>query len=338
MAPNEGDLVRHTVERLVVTLRSLEEKEQFNESLLSTIDEVSEKHLRNWKDGAMLVRVKQQRISGCVTEIERDLQHFRNKLCDRLRNYLLGYEHLPQHKNLLAALNLPPEMVAQVRGGGSFSRDTRHSVSAPPPAALVARRTQLQKQEKQNKVDTEGVIRVTVSGRHPKPVTQKYNERGKFWKEKTLKKDEVLGTVNYELSLRLDSSPKDIRDELLKHFNVKEEAKECHNLLLSTTDEKRTSFKLANFKQLKDLNLDKLKPVLHVKFKLKSKAEMLALSDSLPVKRIEKRCSQRLAHQNDKNAANIERTTKAMNKADVAAKKEKGRKRELKKKPAGADL
>ena len=104
---------------------------------------------------------------------------------------------------------------------------------------------------------------------------------------------------------------------------MKEEAKESHNLLLSTTDEKRTSFKLADFKQLKDLNLDKLKPVLHVKFKLKSKAEMLALSDSLPVKRIEKRCSQRLAHQNDTNAANVKRAAKKMYKADVANKKEK---------------
>ena len=180
------------------------------------------------------------------------------------------------------------------------------------------------KQEKQNKVDTEGVIRVTVSGRHPKPVTQKCNERGKFWKEETLKKDEVLGTVNYELSLRLDSSPEDIRDELLKHFNVKEEAKESHNLLLSTTDEKRTSFKLADFKQLKDLNLDKLKPVLHVKFELKSKADMQALpNNGLPVKRIEKRCSRRLAHQNDTNAANVERAAKKMYKADVANKKEK---------------
>ena len=137
-------------------------------------------------------------------------------------------------------------------------------------------------------------------------------------------KDEVLDTVNYELSLRLDSSPKDIRDELLKHFNVKEEAKESHNLLLSTTDEKRTSFKLADFKQLKDLNLDKLKPVLHVKFELKSKADMQALpNNGLQVKRIEKRCSPRLAHQNDTNTANVKRAAKKMYKADVANKKEK---------------
>ena len=59
---------------------------------------------------------------------------------------------------------------------------------------------------------------------------------------------------------------------------------------------------------------------------------MLALSNnSLPVKKIEKRCSTRLAHQHDTNAANVERAAKAQNKVDEAhqkAKRKEKRKRE----------
>lgn len=67
---------------------------------------------------------------------------------------------------------------------------------------------------------------------------------------------------------------------------------------------------------------------------------MLALSSSFLVQKIEKRCSQRLAHQNDTNAANVKSTTKAMNKAEMAKKKKKERKRQTREgemKPSQAD-
>ena len=74
LAQNEGDLVQHSVELLVKTLRSLEEQQQFNEAFLSDVAEVPDDHLRIWKDGDRRIRVKQQYIRGSVTEIERDLQ------------------------------------------------------------------------------------------------------------------------------------------------------------------------------------------------------------------------------------------------------------------------
>jgi len=125
---------------------------------------------------------------------------------------------------------------------------------------LLPNAKQPKKQEKQNKADTEGVIRVTISDCHSKPITEKNNKGGKFWEEKKLSKEEILGTVAYKLPLRFDLSPEDIQDELLKHFNMKEEAKDFHHIFLSTTN-KKTNFKIADFKQLKDLNLDKSKPV-----------------------------------------------------------------------------
>ena len=123
------------------------------------------------------------------------------------------------------------------------------------------------------------------------------------------------------MALGLDWLPKDIRDQLLTHIRVKEEAEEHYNLLLNTTG-KRKSFVVANFRPLKDFNLSKEKPVLYVKFKLKSKKEMLALSSGRPVQKAEKtRFSKRLAQPSDTSTANVERATKELNKREAAEKR-----------------